>query len=285
MLLKTMSLTENTLRVVRDKGTEVPFTGIYDNFSTVGTYLCRQCGLALYRSTAKFLSNCGWASFDEEIDQTILYTSDKDGRRVEILCARCQAHLGHVFYGENYTKNSVRHCVNSVSLDWVEDMQVLDTEEAIFAGGCFWGVEYYLQQIKGVVKTEVGFIGGEIAQPTYEEVCNQNTGHYEAVRVVYDINKVSYENVTKFFFEIHDPTQVNGQGPDKGQQYQSAIFYYNDEQRDIVTKLIHMLESKGYKIATQMLPMQTFWPAEIDHQQYYTKTQKRPYCHQYVKRF
>lgn len=285
MILKTASLPDIVLAVVKDKGTEKPFSGEYDDFGESGTYLCRQCGLALFRSMTKFHSGCGWPSFDEEIPSAVKRERDADGMRTEILCARCHAHLGHVFGGEGFTTKNTRHCVNSLSLDFVSDLTVLDTEEAIFAAGCFWGVEYYLKKLPGVLKTEVGYTGGKKKQPTYEEVCAGVTGHYEAIRVVYDPTKITYEALVKFFFEIHDPTQTNGQGPDLGQQYLSAIFYYNEEQKAIAKKCIAWLENHGHKIATICLPVGPFWRAELYHQDYYTKTGKQPYCHRYEKKF
>lgn len=146
-------------------------------------------------------------------------------------------------------------------------------------------MEYYLQKKAGVLKTEVGYTGGHTENPTYENVCTGNTGHVEAIRVVYDPKKISYEQLTKYFFEIHDPTQINGQGPDLGEQYLSVIFYYNDAQHEIAQQLKSELKKKGLRIATHILPVCVFWQAEKYHQDYYTKTQKQPYCHRYVKRF
>ena len=226
MLLKTASLPPHLLHIIRDKGTEKPFSGEYIVTSVVGTYLCRQCGLALFRGDAKFNSSCGWPSFDDQIMNAVHNELDPDGRRTEIVCRRCHAHLGHVFCGEGLTAKNIRYCVNSVSLDFVTDGTVMDTEEAIFAGGCFWGMEYYFERLDGVLKTEVGYIGGTTDNPNYESVCSGSTGHYEAVRVVYNPDKISYENLVKYFFEIHDPTQYDGQGPDRGTQYLSRIFYY-----------------------------------------------------------
>lgn len=285
MKAKTTSLQPSTLQIVRDKATERPFTGEYNQLDLAGTYLCRQCGLALFRSKTKFHSGCGWPSFDQEIPGAVKQILDADGQRTEILCARCDAHLGHVFKGEGFTDKNIRHCVNSRSLDFVTDLTVKDTEEAIYAAGCFWGVEYYLQKIPGVLKTEVGYTGGQTSRPTYHQVCTGNTGHFEAIRVLYDPEKISYELLTKYFFEIHDPTQSNGQGPDIGQQYLSAIFYYNNEQKNTAKDLISYLTQQGLSIHTQILPATIFWPAESDHQDYYTKTRKTPYCHHYIKRF
>jgi len=160
MKLKTQSLSPEKLHILRDKGTEHPFTGQYNHWTQAGTYLCRQCGFALFRSQTKFQSACGWPSFDEEIKNAIHYSPDPDGHRIEILCAQCDAHLGHVFKGEQLTVKNIRHCVNSLSLDFVPDLTVYDTEEAIFAAGCFWGVEYYFKKLPGVLMTEVGYTGG-----------------------------------------------------------------------------------------------------------------------------
>lgn len=285
MILKTHSLTPQLLHVIRDQGTEQAFTGEYENWEEGGTYLCRQCGLPLYRSQTKFHSGCGWPSFDEEITENVKRRPDADGRRTEILCARCQAHLGHVFHNEGFTAKNTRHCVNSLSLDFVPDFHVEDTEEAIFAAGCFWGVEHYFKQLTGVLRTEVGYTGGTTINPTYKEVCNGTTGQYEAIRVIYDPKKLSYEQLAKYFFNIHDPSQANGQGPDIGEQYLSVAFYYDAAQQQTAQKLIADLEKRGYKIATQVLPVTTFWPAETYHQNYYEKNGKEPYCHSFVEKF
>ncbi len=283
--LKTASLPPDLLHVIRDKGTERPFTGELNDEDRPGTYLCRQCGLALFRAQSKFHSGCGWPSFDAEIPGKVKRLADADGRRTEILCARCDAHLGHVFHGEQHTALNTRHCVNSMSLDFVTDLNVEDTEEAIFAAGCFWGVEYYFKKLPGVLLAQVGYSGGTKNNPTYEEVCTGKTGHYEVIRVIYDIKKINFEAVAKYFFEIHNPLQRDGQGPDIGQQYLSVLFYYDAAQKKIAEKLIGILEKQGLQIATRILPVGIFWHAEEYHQDYYTKHSKAPYCHRYEKRF
>ena len=153
------------------------------------------------------------------------------------------------------------------------------------AGGCFWGVEYYLGQIPGVLKIEVGYIHGALASPSYTDVCRGDTGHYEAVRVVFDTAKVTYRQVLQAFFEIHDPTQKDGQGADRGLQYQSAVFYYNLEQRDQAQGLIAQLEHNGFAVATVLHEASVFWKAELEHQAYYAQHSAVPYCHRKVKRF
>lgn len=282
---KTASLTPLARRIICHKATEYPHTGNYNSIQSKGTYLCRRCGLALFRAASQFHSGCGWPSFDENIIQAVKQVPDADGQRTEILCERCDGHLGHVFTGEYLTHKNLRHCVNSASIDFVANSEVMDTEEAIVAGGCFWGVDHFLKLIPGVLKVEVGYTGGHIENPGYEQVCYGNTGHYEAARVLFDRNKTDYHQVVKRFFEIHDPTQRTGQGPDIGQQYQSAIFYYDDEQQAIINELIKQLRERGYNVATRILPVQAFWPAEDYHQNYYGKHPKAPYCHRPEPRF
>ncbi len=282
---KSASLTPSARRVICDKATEYPHSGAYNTHVLLGTYLCRRCGLALFRANSQFSTSCGWPSFDDEIDHAIKEIPDCDGLRTEICCTRCDGHLGHIFTGERFTQKNRRHCVNSVAIDFVEDDTVVDTEEAMVAGGCFWGVDYYLRRMPGVLKVEVGYSGGAIANPTYNDVCSGNSGHYEAVRVVFDVARTNYATVLKRFFEIHDPTQRTGQGPDLGHQYQSAVFYYNQEQKIVTEALIGQLRQLGYDVATKLLPAQPFWAAEDYHQNYYAKSSKAPYCHQPVTRF
>lgn len=160
-----------------------------------------------------------------------------------------------------------------------------NTKQAVFAGGCFWGVEHLMQTIPGVLDVQSGYTGGIVDQPSYEQVKTGQTGHFEAVRVTYDPAQTDYETLAKLFFEIHDPTQTDGQGPDIGLQYRSAVFYADAEQKQIAEKLIEILKQKGYKIATRVLPLKTFWPAEEYHQDYYERKGTQPYCHMRVKRF
>lgn len=160
-----------------------------------------------------------------------------------------------------------------------------ETSYAIFAGGCFWGVEYYLQKCKGVIDVESGYTGGHIDNPSYEQVCSGTTGHYEAVKVTYDTSQTSFETLARMFFEIHDPTHVDHQGPDYGQQYKSAVFYGNEEEKQITEKLIGLLKDKGLNIVTEVHLASVFWKAEDYHQDYYENKGSTPYCHGYVKRF
>ncbi len=273
--------------IIEDKGTEAPFTGKYNELDVPGLYTCKRCDAPLYRSQHKFISQCGWPSFDDELPGAIKRLPDADGRRTEILCQHCDAHLGHVFEGEYLTDKNLRHCVNSLSMNFVataaRDDKPLQT--AYFAGGCFWGVEHLLRQLPGVIDVVSGYMGGHTQNPCYREVCTGRTGHIETVEVLYRADKTDYQTLAKAFFEIHDPGQENGQGPDIGPQYVSAVFYRNDEEKQIVEQLIGQLTANGYKVATRLIHADTFWIAEDDHQRYYGKTGKEPYCHRYEKKF
>jgi len=276
-------LTPQERQVIIDKGTERPFTGKFNEHYENGVYTCRRCGAELYNSSSKFKSDCGWPSFDDEIKDAVKHIPDSDGVRMEIVCGNCDGHLGHIFTGEGYTAKNVRHCVNSISMDFIAAQG--KTERAIFASGCFWGVEYHFKRKAGVISTAVGYIGGKVDSPTYEQVCTDTTGHAEAVEVVYDPAKVSYLELTRLFFETHDFTQVNRQGPDIGTQYRSEIFYINDKQKQIAEDVISQLKKKDYKVKTSVTKATRFWEGEGYHQDYYEKNGKRPYCHVYKKIF
>jgi len=284
--LQFYDLTNAESVVINSKGTERPFTGKFTNTKESGTYLCKKCGAALYYSTDKFSSDCGWPSFDNEIPGAVTRFPDPDGMRTEIECASCGGHLGHVFTGEHMTPRNIRHCVNSVSLDFVPaHLPAGKYGFALFAGGCFWGVEYYLQKAPGVFSVVSGYTGGYVKNPAYREVCTGNTGHAETVKVVYNPEKTTYEKLLKLFLEIHDPTQAGGQGPDIGSQYRSEIFYLNDDQKKVAEKNIKILRDKGVKVVTAVSKAMEFYPAEAYHQNYYFNNGKVPYCHSYVKRF
>lgn len=155
------------------------------------------------------------------------------------------------------------------------------SQTATFAAGCFWGVQYYFDQVPGVLKTTAGYTGGHVDNPSYEAVCTHTTGHAEAVQINYDPQKISYETLLKQFFRMHDPTQLNRQGPDIGDSYRSAIFYNSETQKKTAQKMIDELNSSGKfrkPIVTTLEPAATFWPAE-DYHQKFTERTGRGMCH------
>ena len=286
---KYNKLTEEEKHVILNKGTERPFTGKFETHVENGTYSCKQCGADLYKSDNKFDAHCGWPSFDEEIKGAVTRILDADGRRTEITCSNCGGHLGHVFKGENYTSKNTRHCVNSISLDFKPlDFQAQSSqkqETAYFASGCFWGTQFHFQKQDGVISTEVGYIGGHLKYPSYEEVCTGRTGHAEAVKVVFDPQKISFRKLAILFFETHDPSQIDGQGPDIGSQYRSAVFYTKLEQKETIEELSDILEDKGINVVTEIEKAGDYYSGEKYHQNYYKNRGGSPYCHIYQKKF
>lgn len=176
-----------------------------------------------------------------------------------------------------------------MKLSWVvisllllsSNLYALKLKEAYFAGGCFWGVEYYLESQKGVDSVVSGFMGGFTTNPSYKEVVQTKTGHIETVKVFYDSDLISFESLAKIFFEIHDFTQVGRQGPDIGERYESYVFYQDSEEKQTVQKLITILAGKGYEVATKLKKASTFYSADEYHQNYYVKHKSMPYCHAY----
>ena len=240
-------LTDEEARILLRQGTEPPFCGNLLDNKKDGFYACKLCGLPLFASKAKFNSGTGWPSFFTAIDpdHVRLVRDTSHGMvRDEIVCARCGSHLGHVF-ADGPPPSGQRFCLNSASLNFVEEgtivpeeSQPVTTEHAYFGGGCFWGVEHYFQQQAGVIDVVSGYQGGTVENPTYREVCTGQTGHAEVVRITYDPARVSYEQLLALFFKVHDPTQLNRQGPDFGTQYRSSIFPKTDEHKKAAEKFI-----------------------------------------------
>ncbi len=277
--MKYNKLTKEEERVILRKGTEVPFTGKYYDHSQKGIYICKRCSTPLFYSSDKFDSRCGWPSFDDNIDGSVKITLDADGKRMEIVCNNCNAHLGHIFTGEGFTEKNTRYCVNSISLNFVSDEIIKNTEKVYFAGGCFWGIEYFFKKAKGVISTTVGYIGGNVENPIYKEVCSGSTGHAEVVEVIYNSEKTNFEELAKLFFEIHDFTQIDRQGPDIGEQYRSEIFYTKESQKNVANKLMDLLIRRGYEVSTDLTQAGAYYKAEDYHQDYYNKKNKQPVCH------
>jgi len=277
-------LTDEERRIILKKGTEPAFCGNLLDNKKEGIYLCKLCGLPLFDSDAKFTSGTGWPSFFQPFDKDhVAYERDASYGmvRTEILCARCNGHLGHVF-PDGPEPTGLRFCLNSASLTFHENGQELppesrpvQTQTAYFAGGCFWGIEHRLHEIDGVIDAVSGYQGGDVDNPTYKQVCSGTTNHAESVRVTFDPKRVSYRELLKAFFTIHDPTQLNRQGPDWGTQYRSAIFAVNDEQlaqaRAFVEEQQQTKRFQNRKIVTQIEKAGAFYEAEEYHQDYHAK--------------
>ena len=290
-------LTPDQYRVLRKSGTERAFTGKYDNFYEEGIYTCAACGTPLFGSKTKYDHGTGWPSFTAALEENnVEYRADYSllMKRTEVRCGVCGSHLGHVF-DDGPTPDHKHFCINSVALDFTskdaesasmashavkENSQEKKTvsETATFAAGCFWGVENKFGQLKGVLSTAVGYTGGEVKNPTYKQVCSDETGHAEAVHIIYDPTEITYEELVAFFFKMHDPTQLNRQGPDVGSQYRSAIFYHDETQKKTALKVIEALNTSGRNkkpIATQVVPYSEFYKAEEYHQKYHEKLRKK----------
>jgi peptide methionine sulfoxide reductase msrA/msrB len=277
--------------VARQADTERAFTGTMWKSETKGTYYCAACGLKLFKSDQKFVSSCGWPSFFEQDNKNSITFKDDNSygmRRIEALCGRCDSPLGHLF-DDGAEPTGKRHCMNSVSLEFVPDAianQNKDNLETItIGGGCYWCVEAVYENLTGVEKVVSGFAGGNVENPSYEEVCSGTTGAAEVVEITYDKTKTNLDEIFQVFFTVHDPTTLNRQGADVGTQYRSVIFYKNEEQKKAAESIIAELNKEVFnnKIVTTLEPFKAFYKAKDYHQNYYENNKNQPYCQMVIQ--
>lgn len=295
-------LTPQQYFCTQEAGTERPFENEYWDNKADGIYVDVVSGEPLFSSINKYDSGTGWPSFDRPlVSQNILERRDTSHgmERVEVVSAGAGSHLGHVFPDGPVETTGLRFCINSAALRFIPAERMLEEGYGEFlfpfakkvglglatlAGGCFWGVEDLLRQLLGVLETQVGYTGGDLKNATYEQVKKGNTNHAEAVQILFDPNKITYEEILKHFFRLHDPTTLNQQGNDRGTQYRSAIFYSDEQQKAIAEKVIGEVTASGFwekPIVTQIVPLGEFWRAEEYHQKYLMKNPGGYTCHYY----
>jgi len=288
-------LTPEQYAVACNADTEPAFQNAFWDNHAAGIYVDVISGEPLFSSLDKFDSGSGWPSFTKPLrPENVKEKTDRQFAvtRTEVRSAHGDSHLGHVFPDGPKDKGGLRFCINSASLRFipVEKLEaqgygeflplfVKRSKETVeLAGGCFWGMQHILRKIPGVLHTEVGYVGGKVEHATYKN----HEGHAEAVRVVYDPRKISFEQLLRWYFRMHDPTTLNRQGNDTGTSYRSAIFYHTEVQRKAAEAMKERLNKKGKwgaPLVTEITMAGAFWKAEEDHQDYLVRYPKGYTCH------
>lgn len=265
------NLSEEERYIIKDKGTERPFSGRYNNFFDAGVFICKACKSPLYESNTKFDSGCGWPSFDDQIPGSIRCYEDLSAGRVrtEICCSKCDGHLGHVFFGENLTVKNTRHCVNSLSIQF---KAYKNLEKTTLGGGNFWHLEKVLREFKGIYSLNVGYMGGNIENPTYEQVQTGTTNHFEVVQIYFDSSIISYKSILSCFWDHYKHTYLNNNIKQIRDQHRPIIFFNNKEQKkEIEDSILNQVKKHTYLVQTQVKAETDFFRAEESHQDYFNK--------------
>lgn len=299
------TLSPEQYRVTQQCGTEPPFQNAFWDNKEAGIYVDVVSGEPLFSSLDKYDSGSGWPSFTRPLEPNILEKKDVSHGmvRVEVRSKHADSHLGHVFPDGPREKGGLRYCINSASLKFVPVSKLeaegygqylplfgqkkapakAGEEVAVLAGGCFWGMEDILRKIPGVKATQVGYTGGFLKSPKYEDTHDGKSGHAEAVRVTFDPGRLSYaELLEKWFFRMHDPTTLNRQGNDMGTQYRSAIFYTTPEQKRVAEEVKARVDKAGKwkrPIVTEIKEASEWYDAEEYHQDYLVKNPNGYTCH------